>query len=42
MRRGFVQICPALRPSDVADAGDLLAALRLLVARCSWALSEAA
>ena len=30
------------RPSDVADAGALLAALRLLVARCSWALSVAA
>ncbi len=30
------------RPSDVAEAGALLAALRLLVARCSWALLEAA
>ena len=30
------------RPSDVAEAGALLAALGLLVARCSWALSEAA
>ena len=30
------------RPSDLAEAGALLAALGLLVARCLWALSEAA
>ncbi len=30
------------RPSDVAEAGALLAALGLLVSRCSRALSEAA
>ncbi len=30
------------RSSDLAEASALLAALGLLMARCSWALSEAA